>query len=577
MSFQREIRFLQATEVRAMGGSGDADPLRIEGYASVFNSVAKLPGFREKIQQGAFTRAIEQHQDVVCLFNHDQNVVLGRTTSGTLLLNQDERGLHYVCNLPNTQTARDIHESIRRGDINGCSFAFQVNEGGQSWSEERDTDGTYYVMRAISDVNLIDVSPVTHPCYNGTEVYTRSEELVPVELRSAVDLKNQIEARIYGDGKDAPDYVPADKKAQWKEVWNSAYKKAKAEGSSDEDAEKSAFKQANGVAGPNSDKKSEDVPAEQREEVIAPPVAEQREEDDTLDEDEFDRAYVGRSYRDGNEHAEHEDMGMCEAPDCICQNRFAPTGSGYRSDDYIGREIEVFIGADVPEARGGMTRTKRVSGKDLSSKSFAYVGDPNRTETWKFPIHDAAHVRNALARWGQAKGIPENKKAGVLAKIKAAAKRFGIKVSDDGRSWSLSAEERKSAAQRLNAAMRYSPDQPRDDNGRFGESGTGENAKGAAEHSQAAKDHAQAASMHRQAAAEHAQAAKDAAKSGNVEKEKANDTAEMAHLHAATMHSAASMAHTGYVVTGQNEWKTNNLSRTANNASKMANRLSDKT
>ena len=75
--------------------------------------------------------------------------------------------------------------------------------------------------------------------------------------------------------------------------------------------------------------------------------------------------------------------------------------------------------------------TKRVGGKDLPSSAFAYVGDPDKTETWKYPIHDAAHVRNALARWGQEKGIPASDKARVYGRLKAAAKRFGVEISDD--------------------------------------------------------------------------------------------------------------------------------------------------
>ena len=75
--------------------------------------------------------------------------------------------------------------------------------------------------------------------------------------------------------------------------------------------------------------------------------------------------------------------------------------------------------------------TKRVAGKDLPSSSFAYVGDPEKTETWKFPIHDKAHARNALARFNQAKGIPASEKGKVRAKIVAAAKKFGIDVSSE--------------------------------------------------------------------------------------------------------------------------------------------------
>lgn len=71
-------------------------------------------------------------------------------------------------------------------------------------------------------------------------------------------------------------------------------------------------------------------------------------------------------------------------------------------------------------------KTKRVGGKDLTASQFAYVGDPDKTDTWKLPIHDASHVRNALARLNQTQGIPSDKMAGVKRKIMRAAKRFGI-------------------------------------------------------------------------------------------------------------------------------------------------------
>lgn len=77
------------------------------------------------------------------------------------------------------------------------------------------------------------------------------------------------------------------------------------------------------------------------------------------------------------------------------------------------------------------TKTKRVGGKDLPSSAFAFVGAADRPETWKYAIHDAIHVRNALARWGQESGIPADKKSAVYGRIKAAAKRLGVDISSD--------------------------------------------------------------------------------------------------------------------------------------------------
>ena len=86
---------------------------------------------------------------------------------------------------------------------------------------------------------------------------------------------------------------------------------------------------------------------------------------------------------------------------------------------------------DDPGEDRGSGKTKKVAGKNLSSSAFAYVGDPEDTSTWKFPVHDKSHAKNALARWGQAKGIPADKKDGVYKKIVSAAKKFGIKVSEE--------------------------------------------------------------------------------------------------------------------------------------------------
>src|ERR1035437_243905 len=84
----------------------------------------------------------------------------------------------------------------------------------------------------------------------------------------------------------------------------------------------------------------------------------------------------------------------------------------------------------------GSGKTKRVAGEDLTSSAFAYVGDSQDPSTWKLPIHfsaaakSASHASNALARFNQTQGIPSGEKASVLAKIKAAAKKHGVDVSE---------------------------------------------------------------------------------------------------------------------------------------------------
>jgi HK97 family phage major capsid protein/HK97 family phage prohead protease len=182
-----ERRFFKASQVRAsQGGKG------IAGYAAVFNQLSEdLGGFRERIIPGAFSRCLGSDPDVRCLFNHDSNIILGRTKSGTLELREDRTGLFFDCRLPDTQAGRDIRESVSRGDIDQCSFGFVVQ--GQTWHDEKDTDGKTRTIRELTDVDLFDVSPVTYAAYPQTSVSAR--EAVPSALLWPEGRPVEIEAR----------------------------------------------------------------------------------------------------------------------------------------------------------------------------------------------------------------------------------------------------------------------------------------------------------------------------------------------------------------------------------------------
>jgi uncharacterized protein len=290
-----EIRQYQASEIRAKGGDGH-EPLSLVGYAATFDGEAKIggsKGYIETINPAAFDRALKENHDVTFRFNHNASFVLGRTKAGTLKLEKRDKGLWFECSLPETQQARDLHTSVQRGDISECSFAFSLPaDGGERWSVKRDANGKAYASRELTDVDLYDVSAVTEPAYNNTKVFARDNgDILPVEMRSALEaavLEQDIEARLYGSSKEVPDYVPADSKAQWKEVWNSAYHKAKKDGASDKDAEESAFKQANGVAGPNA--RAEETLHEstgRSEEKVEEPVKRHYSIDD-IDDPDFD-------------------------------------------------------------------------------------------------------------------------------------------------------------------------------------------------------------------------------------------------------------------------------------------------
>lgn len=185
----REMRCYSG-EVRAEMLSDQ--PTKIIGYGSVFNSRSEpLWGFREIIKPGAFDDVLTN--DVRGLFNHDPNFILGRSTSGTLALRVDERGLQYNITAPDTQTIRDlVIAPMMRGDITQSSFAFQVARDGDDWYE--DEEGV--VIREISRLSrLYDVSPVTYPAYQEADSGVRSMKAWQ-EARDSGALKNAINQRM---------------------------------------------------------------------------------------------------------------------------------------------------------------------------------------------------------------------------------------------------------------------------------------------------------------------------------------------------------------------------------------------
>jgi len=189
MSNKIERRFVSA-DIRQ---SGNDNALR--GYAAKFGKRSQnLGGFREKIALGAFDRALSEGQDVRALVNHDPNLVLGRVSSKTLRLSQDSVGLKFDCDLPDTSYARDLRASIQRGDISQCSFAFSVLS--DDWTQEDDEEtGERIAVRTLRDLDLLDVSAVTYPAYEDTEVYARSlfPDGIPAEVRSRIP---NVDARV---------------------------------------------------------------------------------------------------------------------------------------------------------------------------------------------------------------------------------------------------------------------------------------------------------------------------------------------------------------------------------------------
>lgn len=163
---ERRIYSGSALEFRA-GEGDDAVPV-LAGYAAMFGELSEdLGGFREVIAPGAFAKALGG--DVRALFNHDGNLILGRTKSKTLRLEEDQRGLRVEILPPDTSAARDLMTSVQRGDVDQMSFGFRTVE--DKWEV---VDGEN--IRTLIEVRLFDVSPVTFPAYPQTEIALRSME-----------------------------------------------------------------------------------------------------------------------------------------------------------------------------------------------------------------------------------------------------------------------------------------------------------------------------------------------------------------------------------------------------------------
>jgi HK97 family phage prohead protease len=152
---------------------GDAMPKELGGIAAVVNSVTDLGYFEEVIAPGAFDYALGKDYDIRCLFNHESELILGRTKSNTCKVFVNAQGnLEYTW-IPDYEnpTHMSVVRSIMRGDITQSSFAFTIRE--QTWteSEKYGTMGKR-VVNVIED--LYDVSPVTYPAYEDTEADARS-------------------------------------------------------------------------------------------------------------------------------------------------------------------------------------------------------------------------------------------------------------------------------------------------------------------------------------------------------------------------------------------------------------------
>ena len=170
----------------------DGEDLKIEGYFAVFDSVYEIaPGMSESIAPGAFSKTLSG--DIRALTNHDTTLVLGRTKAHTLELREDSHGLWGSIKINrNDADAMNLYERVKRGDVDQCSFGFNIR------SEDTDIREDGSVHWTITEADLHEVSVCTFPAYEETAVSARAHDLEEIKKREAEKWRSEMKNRLKG-------------------------------------------------------------------------------------------------------------------------------------------------------------------------------------------------------------------------------------------------------------------------------------------------------------------------------------------------------------------------------------------
>lgn len=173
-----------AMELRDAG----EDTYTFVGHAAVFDQPSQdLGGWTERIKRGAFKRVLGD--DVRFLVNHDPNLLLARTRSGTLRLKEDPTGLAVEADIAPTTLGKDLRVLLERGDMTQMSFAFTVAREGAEWNEDEEGN----LVRTVTRMGeLFDVSPVTYPAYTQTDGGVR-QDLAAESGEESSDAPSEVE------------------------------------------------------------------------------------------------------------------------------------------------------------------------------------------------------------------------------------------------------------------------------------------------------------------------------------------------------------------------------------------------
>lgn len=171
----------------------DGEDLKIEGYFAVFDSVYEIaPGMSESIAPGAFTKTLSG--DIRALTNHDTTLVLGRTKAHTLELREDSHGLWGSIKINrNDADAMNLYERVKRGDVDQCSFGFNIR------SEDTDIREDGSVHWTLRDVDLFEVSACTFPAYEETSISARSQQRDEIQKRTMQAWRESAMKKLKGE------------------------------------------------------------------------------------------------------------------------------------------------------------------------------------------------------------------------------------------------------------------------------------------------------------------------------------------------------------------------------------------
>lgn len=171
----------------------DGGELFIEGYFSIFNSNYEIwPGATESVAPGAFSDTLGE--DVRALINHETRLVLGRNRASTLELREDSHGLWGKIRInPNDSDAMNLYERVKRGDVDQCSFGFDILD---EETEFRDDGSIHWTIRKVK---LYEVSVCTFPAYTETSVSARKHDFDQIQKRKLDAWKEGTKKKLKGE------------------------------------------------------------------------------------------------------------------------------------------------------------------------------------------------------------------------------------------------------------------------------------------------------------------------------------------------------------------------------------------